>query len=419
VTIPGDLAYLRGQRQELLRFAARSRLDRGFGWLDNFGAVDPEGPVELWITSRMTHVFSLATMVGDPQQPGGPSAQDLRALAGHGISAVRTSFADTDFDGWFPSVDARTVPVATDKTAYGHAFAILAASSGCAAGIAGAEELLADALDVSARHFWDEEVGLVVDEWDRTWTRLASYRGINANMHSVEAYLAAADVTGQTLWRERALRIVERVCGWAREHAWRIPEHFDADWQPLLEFNADVPADPFRPYGATVGHGLEWARLFVAASLRCDPETRARLVDSAVALTDRAVEDGWARDGADGFVYTTDWEGHPVIRNRMHWVLAEALNTAWVLDQALGASRFQPWRERWWRYADRCFVDHVGGSWHHELDDKNQPVESTWHGKPDIYHSYQAALIPTVPIAGSLAAAVARERGGEVPPADC
>ena len=49
----------------------------------------------------------------------------------------------------------------------------------------------------------------------------------------------------------------------AEANRWRLPEHFDADWNALLEFNADRPADPFKPYGATVGHGLEWARLFL------------------------------------------------------------------------------------------------------------------------------------------------------------
>src|SRR5512146_3295993 len=33
------------------------------------------------------------------------------------------------------------------------------------------------------------------------------YRGANSNMHSVEAYLAAGDATGDRVWHERALSI--------------------------------------------------------------------------------------------------------------------------------------------------------------------------------------------------------------------
>ena len=81
---------------------------------------------------------------------------------------------------------------------------------------------------MSEQRFWDDEVGMVVEQWDRTFTTLDGYRGVNANMHTVEAYLAAADVTGDRVWLDRALRVVERVVhGWAAQNSWRIPEHFD------------------------------------------------------------------------------------------------------------------------------------------------------------------------------------------------
>ncbi|MCB7534982.1 AGE family epimerase/isomerase, partial [Escherichia coli] len=48
---------------------------------------------------------------------------------------------------------------------------------------------------------------------------------------------------------------------------WRIPEHFNSDWEPELEFNADKPDDQFKPYGATPGHGIEWARLITQYAL--------------------------------------------------------------------------------------------------------------------------------------------------------
>ena len=72
--------------------------------------------------------------------------------------------------------------------------------------------------------------------------------------------------------------------------------------------NRDRPDDQFQPYGATVGHGLEWSRLLLhlEASLADPPDW---LLPAAEALFDRAVADGWAVDGADGFVYTTDWDG--------------------------------------------------------------------------------------------------------------
>lgn len=232
---------------------------------------------------------------------------------------------------------------------------------------------------------------------------------MNANMHTVEAYLAAADVTGDRRWALRAGRIAATLVARARANAWRIPEHYDPAWRSLLDYHRDVPAHPFRPFGATVGHALEWSRLLVGvdATLRSlAEEPPAGLLDAAVALFDRAVADGWAVDGAEGFVYTTDWNGEPVVRERMHWVLAEAVGAASTLHHVTGDPRYLEHYRQWWAYADRYLVDRDGGSWHHELDRHNRPAATVWPGKPDVYHAFQAALLPLLPPAPTLAAAL-------------
>ena len=83
-------------------------------------------------------------------------------------------------------------------------------------------------------------------------------------MHMVEAFLAAGDATGDPAWFDRALQIAERLIGEvASTHDWRVVEHFDEQWRPLPDYNADQPRHPFRPFGITPGHGLEWARLLL------------------------------------------------------------------------------------------------------------------------------------------------------------
>ena len=199
--------------------------------------------------------------------------------------------------------------------------------------------------------FWREEDGLSVDVLNEQWTELEPYRGANANMHLVEAFLVTADVTGETIWRTRALSIAERLIhGHARAHEWRLPEHYDEQWQPLLEYNRDLPAHPFRPFGSTVGHWMEWARLLgqLHQALEQPP---AWLLDDAAALFDAAVAQGWAVDGADGFVYTVDFAGRPVVTARMHWVVAEAIGAAAMLSAITGEPRYGEWLGTWWRYA--------------------------------------------------------------------
>ncbi|HYF72298.1 MAG TPA: AGE family epimerase/isomerase, partial [Nocardioides sp.] len=113
-----------------------------------------------------------------------------------------------------------------------------------------------------------------------------------------------------------------------------------------------------------------------------------------------------------------DWQDRPVVRNRMHWVQAEALAAAAVLARRTGDERYAVLERDWWDFADRHFVDHVpdAGSWHHELGPDNRPVAGTWSGKPDVYHAYQATLLTTLlttlPVAPSFAGHLS---GGEVP----
>ena len=40
------------------------------------------------------------------------------------------------------------------------------------------------------------------------------------------------------------------------------------------------------------------------------------------------------------------------------------------------------------------------------------PAESTWSGKPDLYHSYQALLLPSLPLSPTAATALARRGPG-------
>lgn len=407
---PGSHAYRRRERARLVRFASGSRTPTGFGYLDDRGALDPGQPVELYVTCRMTHVFSLALLAGEPPAPGGPDAAALRALASHGVAALLEGpLRDQAHGGWFTALGEATAS-ASSKQAYSHAFVVLAASSALTAGIAGAERLLDLALQAQTDHFWDESEGMVVEEWDQTWRRLESYRGLNSTMHTVEAYLAAGAVTGDSMWHTRAARMARRVVGWAASNHWRLPEHFDQRWQQLPDYNADRPADPFRPYGATVGHALEWSRLLATLHVAL-AEPPPQLHEAAVHLAGRAVADGWAPDGRDGFVYTTDWDGKPVVRDRLHWVLAEAIAASTTLHWTTGEARYAAEAERWWAFADRYLIDPTGLSWRHELTPENLPGARTWTGRPDVYHAYQAALTAETLGAPSFAAGVARWSG--------
>ena len=60
-------------------------------------------------------------------------------------------------------------------------------------------------------------------------------------------------------------------------------------------------------------------------------------------------------------------------------------------------------------YLDEKVLDHVNGSWFHQLDRNNQPIGTVWPGKSDLYHALQSVLIPYSRVDLSIACAV-RER---------
>ena len=389
--LPSHRAWLAAQADALLAFARRSRAERGFAWLDAAGRPDPARGAPLWITARMTHVFALGQLMG---RPGcGP-------LADHGVAALAEDFRDAEHGGWFAEIG----PASTAKTAYEHAFVLLAAASATLAGRPGARELCEAAARTVSERFWSDEEGAAVEEWDRAWTTLDPYRGANANMHMTEAFLAAGDATGDPVWHARALAVAAKLIdGSARANGWRLPEHYDAAWRPLHDYNEDAPRHPFRPYGVTPGHGLEWSRLLchLDATLADAP---GWLLEAARALFARAVADGWEAHG--GFVYTTDRDGRAVVRDRFHWVHAEAAAAAAALHAATDDDAYERWYERVWDFIATHLMDDERGSWHHELDPDNRPASATWSGKPDAYHVFQALLVPRLPLAPGFALAL-------------
>ncbi len=103
------------------------------------------------------------------------------------------------YGGWFSAIDRSGKVIDSGKTNYAHAHTLLAAASAVAAGIPGGDAALAAAAAAIDQHFWSDAEGCALESWDAGFSELEPYRGANSNMHSVEAYLAAGDVTGDPI----------------------------------------------------------------------------------------------------------------------------------------------------------------------------------------------------------------------------
>lgn len=395
--------FLKASCEDLLNFGHRFPSPNGGSYyLGDDGTPWKDRNRETWITCRMAHVYSLGLMLGH---------EGSGELVDAALKGLRGELHDEKNGGWYAGVtpEGGIVP---NKQCYAHAFVILAASSALTAGRSGAKELLEEALAVYDRHFWNEEEGLACDTWNTEFTVLDDYRGLNANMHTVEAFLAVGDVIGDKKYHIRAGRIIDHVIGWAEDNNWRIPEHFTKEWVADLDCNRDRPDDPFKPYGATPGHGIEWARLITQWTLANCGEEKEKLekhLQAAENLYTTAIKDGWNADGAPGIVYTTDWNGKPVVHDRMHWTLAEAINTSAVLYQVTGKEKYAKDYAAFMKYLDEVVMDHENGSWFHQLDEQNHLKGTVWSGKSDLYHALQSTLIPYHKADTSIAPAVKKK----------
>lgn len=382
----------------------------GFGALNNDGVLPAGAIPDTVLTARMVHCFSLAAMQGIP---------GTADLAKEGIDALLSLFHDDIHGGWF-SVPAAMVHDAsgeppdsdTAKMAYLHVFVCLAAATAHMAHIPNADRLLANALEILETHFWCDRQNALIDGFSRDWQHQEAYRGANSNMHATELFLALADVLDEPLWRQRALAIVTRIIhnGAAQRDGYLL-EHFDAHWQAEPDYNRDHPCDQFRPFGVTPGHACEWSRLMLeleAALHAHDEPVPEWLFHDAEQLFAAGIQRGWHVDDAPGLIYTHDLDGSPVIRQRIHWTVAEAASAASAFLKRTGDERYESLYRSLWDYIARYVIDRQHGSWRHELDAANRPDHRIWEGKPDLYHALQCTLIPRYPMTPALAVAIAR-----------
>ena len=180
-------AFMKEIREDLLKFGHQFPSPGGSSYyLGDDGTPWKDRNRETWITCRMTHVYSIGSMLGH---------EGSEALVDAALKGIRGELHDDKNGGWYAGLtkDGEIVPT---KQCYAHAFVILAATSGILAGREGAKELLEDALKVYDLRFWNEEEGLSCDTLHPVFTELDPYRGVNPNMHTVEAFLPAADAIG-------------------------------------------------------------------------------------------------------------------------------------------------------------------------------------------------------------------------------
>lgn len=383
---PAHRNFLRAEAARQFAFFAASprrypRAAPGFHVLGHDGAPLPDALQELHTTTRLVHSYALGVAAG---------VAGAGEIVDQGMEYLWSHHRDSRHGGYVWGTEGRKVADGR-KLAYGHVFVLLAGASAKLAGHPDADRLIDDVWAVLDQRFWEEGPGLFADEFNRDWTPFSTYRGMNANMHATEALLTAHEATGEAVFLDRAGRILNFFLGrMAPAEGWRIPEHYNADWTPDRAY-AGNPM--FRPAGTTPGHSFEFGRLALQWwDLAGRPEDGTP--DRARALIDTALQ-AWLPEG--GFAYTLHFDGRVDVANRYWWPVTEAIGAIAALIKLAPRPEDEVWYRRLWTFADARLIDHARGGWFPELDAAGRPAATQFHGKPDIYHSVQAALFPLVP----------------------
>ncbi|MCY4459935.1 MAG: AGE family epimerase/isomerase [Albidovulum sp.] len=347
----------------------------------------PEPTRNLFTTTRIIYCFAIGHLMGRPGSD---------RLVDHGVEFMLNGHRDRKHGGYHWATGYNG-PTNSAKVAYGHAFTLLAASSAKAVGHPDADKLFDDITGILFDRFWEDEHGAIHEDFHADWTPVETYRGQNSNMHLTEALMAAYEVTGDSEYLRKAERIATLLIrNVTANNNWRLPEHFTSDWSIDFDYDRDV----FRPYGSTIGHWLEWSRLLLQLWVTGGSK-HDWMKDSARTMFRQATEEGWADNGG-GFYFTVGWDGKPVDRDRYWWPCTESIGAAYWLAEHVGGDFYEAWYRRVWNWCETHLIDRELGSWHHQLNDDLVPVTDPWFGKPDLYHSLQAALIPLMPATGSI-----------------
>ena len=395
-----DLSVLAAETDRLLDFGQGfPHPDGGAYWLDGTGKPDVDRPVFTYITARMAHVYALGAGLGRPADAR-LADEALRGLAGR--------LHDDEHDGWFAAIDPHG-RIDDDKACYTHAFVVLAAASGSLARRSGRRPTPAGESVGLAGSILRAVVGAV-------------RRCLGPIVHDAGSATAEPTPTctpSRRSWR-RPTPPATRRCSSRR---WASPDASSSS--PCR--TSGVSQSTSHPTGSRCSNIIATSRIILSSRTArrsgtawnghacCCISRRlwsARapdwLLPASIALFERAAADGWCVDGRPGFVYTTDWNGVPVVRDRMHWVTAEGVSAAAALHRRTGEPRFAELARTWWGFAEEYHVDRERGSWIHQLDAENRPADSVWPGKPDLYHAVQATLLPRYPLAPCLGAVLTR-----------
>lgn len=372
----------------VLPFWIRAAVDDehgGFqGYVSEEGVPRPLAPRGGVLCARILWTFAAAfRRTGDPAH---------RAMADRAFDELRRRFWDPVHGGTYWMLGHDGQPLADRKQTYALAFSLYGLAeyrlaTGDADPLARALALYraieANAADPVHGGYWEARA--------RDWSPLADVRlsgkdlnapkSMNTHLHVMEAYACLLKAWDDSSLRERLATLVrlhlDRIVDPATRH---LVLFFDERWAPLSR-------------AISYGHDIEASWLLVEAAVAVGEralEERAKA--AAVALARATLEEGVDRE--HGGVFAERHEDGRLDDDKHWWMQAEAVVGFLSAFELSRDEAFLAAAERTWAFVERYVVDREHGEWRWRVRRDGSPIA----GLPKVepwkcpYHNSRAAL---------------------------
>ena len=374
--------FLKDHILKILSFYNKNSFDKNGGFFNVFlndGSIFDKKNRHLVSCSRFVFNYANAYLMTKENK--------YKELCNHGLEFIITQHRNINTNHFSWQITTEKV-VDGRAMAYGYAFVILAGSFAFKIGIEEGKELAEEAWNFMNKYFWEEKYSAYADELSPDLKILNPYRGQNANMHTVEALIAAYEIFKEKKYLDRANLIAQQFAvNLASQSQNQIWEHYDSSWKIDWEYNKDKPDDVYKPWGFQPGHQVEWSKLLLQLNVHSPEDWK---IERSIYLFEKGTTMSIDKEYG-GLVYGYSPDGNFTNDNKYFWVQAEALAASWRLYKITNKKDYYNFYISLWEYCWKNFVDHKYGAWFNILTRKGKQINKIKSplGKTD-YHTMGA-----------------------------
>ncbi|REL24953.1 N-acyl-D-glucosamine 2-epimerase [Rhodohalobacter sp. SW132] len=376
-------------QNEILPFWIKNAVDPEFGGfigrLDNSGHLYKEADKAVILNARLLWTFSAAYRVMNDEH--------YLELATRSFHYLENHFYDSEFRGFYWSVDFKGTPVDTKKHAYAQAFAIYAYSEYFRASNKDlALKRAVETFEVLEEHGFDPENGGYTEAFDRQWNELEDARlgdgdadekrSMNTHLHIMEAYTNLYRVWPDSGLESRLKLLVNHM----------LEIIYDPEIHHFIGFFTDRWKAKSKTY--SYGHDIEAAWLLIdAAETLGDDKLIERTRDEAWKIGRATLDEGV--DRSNGGMYYTGNGGRQKDRDFHWWVQAEAIVGFLYIHELTGEDDYLDAAAGLWQFIQDHIRDKKNGEWFFRVSADGVPYEKEDKIGPwkCPYHNTRACLV--------------------------